>query len=140
MDRVVEIREFILQIEREAAAPSDDAGPFHDLIRRGFDLMVLTDANVAEHFAMSRTSIMRWRNGRTAPHPAMRRHVYAWLLRTAKLCLQTVKKEPEVAPCPLCYVGQFPPSHGTMTAGRLCVECYEFLTWGGHGSESPESV
>lgn len=67
-----------LKVDIDAAVDDDDVA-FHALVRRAFWLAALSDADVSRQFGMSRPSIMRWRTGRSAPHPAMRRHVYEWM-------------------------------------------------------------
>jgi hypothetical protein len=62
----------------ERARRGDDAA-FHAVIARAFELEVVTTSDVMHQFGMNQTSVARWRVGRTAPHPAMRDHVYTQL-------------------------------------------------------------
>ena len=80
-------------------ADQDDDVVFHSLIVRGMDLLQLLDVDFAHYFGTSRTTIMRWRTGANAPHPAMRKHVFAWLKQRAVALLRRAK-EPALASLP----------------------------------------
>lgn len=71
-------------------ADVDNGATFHTVIQKGFELTVLTDDAIGQHFGMSLPSVDRWKNGRTAPHPAMRKHVYAWIEQRARQALETI--------------------------------------------------
>jgi len=66
-----------------SADPQDDAA-FLVLLRRAFETLRLTDTDLSREFGMSRPTVTRWRNGVTTPHPALRKPLYAWLLRRAR--------------------------------------------------------
>jgi transcriptional regulator with XRE-family HTH domain len=59
---------------------SEDDALFADLVREAMAALELSDSDLARQFGMSRPSVTRWRNGRTAPHPAMRAKVFKALL------------------------------------------------------------
>lgn len=60
---------------------SDDQ--FKELLRRGIELLQLSDKTIAHEFGASRPTVTRWRNGNNAPHPGFRKHIYTWLEVTA---------------------------------------------------------
>ncbi|HEX4337727.1 MAG TPA: hypothetical protein VH062_17555 [Polyangiaceae bacterium] len=63
-----------------------DAGAFHEIVGEGMLLLRLDDTQLARQFDMSRPSVNRWRSGRNAPHPSIRKHVYAFFKKkVAKL-------------------------------------------------------
>jgi DNA-binding transcriptional regulator YdaS (Cro superfamily) len=90
MNNLEKLEQFKVAVE---GADVDDAATFHDLIRQAFALrVVVSDEDVARKFAMSRPSVNRWKNGRTAPHPAVRRPVYAWLAKEARRAIEMERK------------------------------------------------
>jgi hypothetical protein len=68
------------------AEPTDDAA-FKTLVAGGMDLMRLLDSDLAHYFGVSRPTVNRWRTGANAPHPALRKHVFAWLRNRASALL-----------------------------------------------------
>ncbi len=78
---------FIGELDR--VDPEDDAR-FHVLLLHGMFLMGIDEAEVARRFDMSRPSVNRWKVGRGAPHPSIRKHVYAFLRERAE---QTLAKD-----------------------------------------------
>lgn len=70
-----------LRSYRDALCSPEAVGePFPRLVAQGLTLLGLSDAEVAREFDLSRPSVTRWRDGKAAPHPAMRRHVLAYLV------------------------------------------------------------
>lgn len=61
-------------------ASANDDKVFHSLLLEGIRLLNLTNKEIAHRFDVSRPTIERWRTGINAPHPAMRKAVYDWLL------------------------------------------------------------
>ncbi len=61
------------------SADVQDNARFQELLVRGMHLLQLFDNDIAREFGVSRPTVTRWRNGDNAPHPAMRRPVYAYL-------------------------------------------------------------
>jgi transcriptional regulator with XRE-family HTH domain len=86
----VELKDYVLSL-RETDVRDDAA--FTDLLTRGFDLLHLMDKDIAREFGISRPSVTRWRNGVNAPHPAMRKPVYAFLNQRAQAMLRRIPKE-----------------------------------------------
>lgn len=58
-----------------------DTGLFRTVIRAAIDERVVEDIDLASELAVSRSTVERWKNGKAAPHPAMRAPVYAVLIR-----------------------------------------------------------
>jgi len=56
---------------------------FHKIVEQGMDIMQLLDSDLAHEFNVSRPTVNRWRSGANAPHPALRKHVFAWLHKRA---------------------------------------------------------
>lgn len=65
------------------SADCNDETLFHLLVQRCWDVLNISDSEIADSFGMSVPSVKRWRNGCNAPHPAMRPHVYKFF---ASLC------------------------------------------------------
>jgi len=57
-----------------------DQGTFQIVMNRAFELLGLTESEIVREFGTSLPSVALWKKGLTAPHPAMRQHVYAWLI------------------------------------------------------------
>jgi len=76
------------------ASQQDDAA-FHLLLVRGMELLQLLDKDIAREFGASRPTVTRWRNGVNAPHPAMRRPVFEWLEKRAKVLLRRLGRTQE---------------------------------------------
>jgi hypothetical protein len=66
------------------ADQKDDAA-FQTVVARGMELMQLLDSDLSHQFGVSRPTVNRWRTGANAPHPALRKHVFAWLRHRAAL-------------------------------------------------------
>ena len=71
-----------------------DDGAFRAVVARGMDVLQLLDSDLAHQFGVSRPTVTRWRNGANAPHPAMRKPVFAWLKGRASALLN---REPVAA-------------------------------------------
>lgn len=61
----------------------EDAPAFHRIVSEALALLEIADADLASRFNMSRPSVNRWKNGRNAPHPAVRRPVYEFFTKQA---------------------------------------------------------
>jgi hypothetical protein len=64
------------------ASQTDDAA-FTSIVARGMTVLRLLDSDLALPLGVSRPTVNRWKNGANAPHPAMRKHVFAWLKNRA---------------------------------------------------------
>src|SRR6188472_1684449 len=53
---------------------------FHEIMREAFNTLIC-EREVAHYFSMSKPSIQRWKNGRNAPHTAVRKTVYNFLIK-----------------------------------------------------------
>jgi len=74
----------LLQRALREARTQDDV-QFYRLLRTGVSILKLTEEDIAHQFGASRPTVKRWLAGTSAPHPAVRRPVYDWLLgQTAK--------------------------------------------------------
>lgn len=69
-----------LQHQLRNADPQDEAA-FHRLVNETMDALHLQDDDIARFLDMNLLSVHRWTDGRSAPHPAMRPHVYRKLLQ-----------------------------------------------------------
>ncbi len=77
-----EREELIKQLE---TADPADAVLFRGLVAIALRSMpAITNQDLSTAFDMSLPSAQRWRECRSLPHPAMRPHIYAWLLAKAK--------------------------------------------------------
>ncbi len=77
------MRDVELQSYRQdlrGADPNSDES-FKSLLLRGYDLLGITDKEVAHSFGASRPTIERWKSGANSPHPMARPMVYNWLLQ-----------------------------------------------------------
>ena len=72
-------------------APQTDDAAFHSVVARGMTVLRLLDSDLAFHLGVSRPTVNRWKSGANAPHPAMRKHVFAWLKNRA---VQLSRAEP----------------------------------------------
>jgi hypothetical protein len=63
-------QDLFVQLKAAAATCSDD--DFRRLVDRAMNELNMLDKDVAEALSMSRTTVMRWRNGLSVPHPLMR--------------------------------------------------------------------
>ena len=86
-----ELKTYIATLQK--ADPKDDK-VFHDIVARGMEVLRLLDTDLAHQFGVSRPTVNRWRSGANAPHPFMRKPVFAWLKSRATALLN---REP-VAP------------------------------------------
>lgn len=57
-------------------ADCNDDLVFARLVKRVMDFLDLKENDIATLFGMTKPSVVRWKNGTTAPHPAVRRVVY----------------------------------------------------------------
>lgn len=79
---------------------------FYQLLQRSIEFTSLTDQQIAHQFGASRPTISRWRNGRNAPHAALRPTIYNWLLGKVRAQLaentkvQVVKVAPPIKEIP----------------------------------------
>lgn len=72
---------FIAALE---GADSQDDATFQALLAQGIESLQLVDKDIAHAFTVSRPTVTRWRNGESAPHPALRKPVFDWLERRAR--------------------------------------------------------
>lgn len=80
------------------SANSEDPKIFYELINKSFKLLEFSDLDVAVRFGMSKPSVSRWKNGRTAPHPAMRPPVYKWFAKRTKEAMDAICSEYNLVP------------------------------------------
>lgn len=69
--------------ELESTNPTDTAH-FYRLIWLSGHILDLSDDEFADKFDTSLPAIRHWKNGKRAPQPVMRKHVYAFLIKRAK--------------------------------------------------------
>ena len=84
MDRRDQLEEYRVAL---SAANKQDEMQFHLLVQYGVRLLELSDADLAHDLDMSLPSVARWRDGRNAPHPAMRPFIYQKLSLRASMLL-----------------------------------------------------
>jgi DNA-binding XRE family transcriptional regulator len=67
---------------RNLSSPDlNDDAKFLDIVR---DFRLVADSgDFARKFGMSRSTITRWENGETVPHPALRPRIFGWLRKRA---------------------------------------------------------
>lgn len=80
--------EYKAYIEFLKKADLKDDSVFQDAVARGMRLMSLLDSDLSLYFTVSRTTVNRWRTGANAPHPALRKPVFAWLRARAATLLE----------------------------------------------------
>lgn len=81
--------------EQLAAFSSDDAEAFYFLLQQGMDLLDLRSVDLCEQFDVTKPSVRHWREGHSAPHPAVRELVIGYLAKCA---------EAQGAPVPMGYI------------------------------------
>jgi hypothetical protein len=74
-----------------AADPEDDK-LFGKLVRRGFELELITVKTIAQKFGISLPSAERWRTARGAPHPVMRRPIYKWMADETFAYIEAIRR------------------------------------------------
>lgn len=65
-------------------AADTDTKTFHALLAEAAAFLKTTDGNMAQRVYVSRPTFLRWRRGKNAPLPAMRKLVYKELIKIAK--------------------------------------------------------
>lgn len=72
----------MVKYEKElATAKDEDLLEFQRLTLKSRELLDLSDYDFAREFRVSRSTIKRWREGRTAPHIAVRKTVFNFLIK-----------------------------------------------------------
>jgi hypothetical protein len=88
------IAELTKLMEDLKAAPTHSSDTFRELINRMVELRVFDEEKVLRvRFGLSVSSFERWKNGRTAPHPAMRRPIYDNIALGIERLLTKLKSE-----------------------------------------------
>jgi transcriptional regulator with XRE-family HTH domain len=77
-----------------AEADPHDSDLFRDIISAGVDLLSLPLKALADEFGVSPASITRWRQGKNAPHPTVRKLMYRWM---SKRIATVLLRKPAVA-------------------------------------------
>lgn len=89
---LAELTQLRADLEAASKSPGDDE-TFHALIDRSMRLLMLTDVDFATEVGTNRSSINRWKNGKNAPHFAVRPRVYALLLKRVRTHLAREARE-----------------------------------------------
>lgn len=76
-----------------ANADPQDSELFREIISAGVDLLSLPLKALADEFGVSPASITRWRQGKNAPHPTVRKLMYGWMSKR----IATVLRRPAAA-------------------------------------------
>ena len=76
-----------------ANADAQDSELFRDIITAGVELLSLPLKALADEFGVSPASITRWRQGKNAPHPTVRKLMYGWMSKR----IATVLRRPAAA-------------------------------------------
>lgn len=71
--------ELRLKKRLKAAIAGAEEVEFRELLLQSMKSLKLLDKDIALEFDMSRPSVNRWKNGRTVPHPTIRKIVYRYL-------------------------------------------------------------
>ena len=82
-----EVENLVGQLKVAVAAPSSKA-TFHATLVAAINVLGLTDETIAKRFGASRPTVTRWRDGSNAPHAALYKTVYTWLLSEANACME----------------------------------------------------
>ena len=107
------------------AADPQDAILFQSLLVEGTELLSLQLRTVAEQFGVSPASVTRWRQGKSAPHPALRPVIYKWLQRRASEARRLIdrRKSPGAAlPSDPQVLGSAKKSRGRIKAWKVGVQ------------------
>ncbi len=78
------VKELLAYAERVVTVDPRDDRAFHLDFARGVELLGSADKDLAREFDVSRPTIVRWRNGNNAPHPAMRLPIFRELAKRAR--------------------------------------------------------
>lgn len=77
-----DIETIIAAIDAMCEHLTEDVG-FMNCVRETTALLAIEDIDLANELGVSRTTVLRWKNGRAVPYPGMRKPVYAALRRRA---------------------------------------------------------
>lgn len=69
----------LLERIQQARAHLQDAELFHEVFAGTCDTLSLEDVDVSNALPVDRTTVNRWRNGKSVPRPLMRKPVYRFL-------------------------------------------------------------
>jgi hypothetical protein len=96
-------------LEAASKSPTDDA-LFHELVERSLRLLMLPDLEFAKLVGTNRSSINRWKNGKNAPHLAVRPRVYGLLLKRTRHVLSVDARPARASMPPATGRGSQPAS------------------------------
>lgn len=65
----------------------EDDEVFRIVVSETLGALPIEDMSIANELAVSRSTVNRWKNGKSVPHPAMRKPVYAALRRRVYLAI-----------------------------------------------------
>ena len=88
MAQLTALREFLDDLRDPGRT---DEERFHELVRQGIKMLLLSDDEFSREFGISRTSVNRWKNGRNAPLPIVRPQVYAFLAKRTKKAIAALE-------------------------------------------------
>lgn len=89
---IEELKRYVESLK--SADPKNDE-QFKTLLNKGMSLLRLIDADISKEFGVSRPTVNRWRNGANAPHPAMRKPLFNYLMkRTSSLINSELRSRP----------------------------------------------
>lgn len=89
MTRYEELQTFLENIRAEKAV---ELPMFNNILQRSETLLTLSDFDLAKEIMISRSTVTRWRNGKTAPHLVMRRPVLDLLEEKAKSAIKAYSR------------------------------------------------
>lgn len=92
----MDIQEVLNRIAVAQQHLTDDV-MFRECVSDVLMALQVEDIDFASELAVSRSTVNRWKNGRSVPHPAMRRPVYAALRRRAQARLRDTRRNDEPA-------------------------------------------
>jgi transcriptional regulator with XRE-family HTH domain len=93
-DPMMEIQEILNRIAVAQQHLTDDI-MFRNCVSETLMVLQVEDIDLANELAVSRSTVNRWKNGASVPHPAMRKPVYAALKRRAQTRLRDAKRAEE---------------------------------------------
>ncbi len=96
--------------EQVVTVDSRDDRAFHQAFARGVDLLGSADKDLAREFDVSRPTIVRWRNGNNAPHPAMRGPIFRELAKRARAQARRRQRAQPPQPAPGAAISNRKPA------------------------------
>lgn len=75
-------------LHRASHADIEDDQEFRSILSEAMKRLSLSDDDIAGALLVSRPTVNRWLEGKSEPHPAMRRPIYAWIIKLVQKQIQ----------------------------------------------------